>query len=1133
MKEEESSFWSRILQVKSRHSRYMESRSPKPVARKLRLEFLENRELLSADSFCNATLNEWETIENSLCECDFSRLSLVERDSTLDLLEVAESEYSDVDSMIMEMGGTPEALSENFVFSLNSKPDSQYTIYLDFTGHDASSTSWRTYGKSFITPTYSIDDDASFSNVELRNIFQIWATVSEDFLPFNVNVTTEEPSADRLKRVGSKDTEYGVRCCIGGSYSDWYKRSSTGIAFTSSFNASSDLPCFVFSEDCRTVKRIADVASHEIGHTFGLKHDGCGSDAYYAGHNDWAPIMGSSYNPLTQWSKGEYEGATNLEDDLAIISSGRCGVGYRADDHGDSIEDATLLELVDGRIGSGIIERNTDYDYFAVDIEPGKWVALTIGGYESVTNLDVAVELYDYNGTLLETFNPNDSMSVEIDFISYDPGRYYFSVTGAGRVDANGVVYSDYGSLGFYMIDAVVVDSSILAPNGVVATSEIYSSISVRWNVVEGAEAYRLEVYNDASMQEVTTITTTDAFATVEGLAPSTQYKLLLYSRDSDGAYSTRPTSAVVRTAERERIQLPSPNLSCACTYDSFTLSWDPVEEATGYVLQYSYGTSRTPITVNLDSSTTRFAMTGLQPNDYFYSRVRAIGDDVYILSSGWDAEYIFLDPKPLARVDASAEPISSNVSAPIRVGTIVLTDWVVAPNLTITSENEQAAQSLSIVGNYVRYHGGLTASDVPYRFTLRASNDKYVELADFELLIVDPLAAPTGLTASTTVSTATIEWEPAEGATSYRVDVYDGEQNVFSTVATETSCVATGLVGSTDYQISVVARSDYFESSASTITATTKALRKLPKPNVLANPTSHTIELSWNANAKATGYSVRYKVEGASSYTIVFVQEPYYTIENLKSSTSYVVGVRNNGDNVEALNSDHTFIQPIETLCDQSAPQLTATATTTATTAKIAMSANCPVDEFQIVLYQGNNEVGSYATTDEEFTIDLLTPSTAYVASIVARVDGAPVGEPFGVEFSTTEPRKLVKLVVTIDATTNNSISLSWNAVPKAIGYTVSYRKENSTLYKLIHVNELSCTIEGLEENTSYYVRVRADADGVVALTSDNRANWITTSGSNDEGTTSSAALYEDVFLVDELFNFMSDSFLNSLFDK
>jgi hypothetical protein len=54
------------------------------------------------------------------------------------------------------------------------------------------------------------------------------------------------------------------------------------------------------------VKDIADVISHEVGHNFGLMHDGTASDEYYGGHRAWAPIMGAGFgHPIVQWSRGE------------------------------------------------------------------------------------------------------------------------------------------------------------------------------------------------------------------------------------------------------------------------------------------------------------------------------------------------------------------------------------------------------------------------------------------------------------------------------------------------------------------------------------------------------------------------------------------------------------------------------------------------------------------------------------------------------------------------------------------------------------------------------------------------------------------------------------------------------------
>ena len=44
------------------------------------------------------------------------------------------------------------------------------------------------------TPVYDIDGDSdSFSQQEVDVIQEAWARVSEDFIPFNVDITTDEP----------------------------------------------------------------------------------------------------------------------------------------------------------------------------------------------------------------------------------------------------------------------------------------------------------------------------------------------------------------------------------------------------------------------------------------------------------------------------------------------------------------------------------------------------------------------------------------------------------------------------------------------------------------------------------------------------------------------------------------------------------------------------------------------------------------------------------------------------------------------------------------------------------------------------------------------------------------------------
>ena len=251
-------------------------------------------------------------------------------------------------------GSSPFAYSETFL--LNSNPGVDHTIYLDFDGHTTSGTAWNNNfngGADFFTPAYNPDGVAGFSNSELTAIQHVWQRVTEDFAPFNVNVTTQEPGdlGDLIKS-GSGDTRWGVRVAIGGSSYDWYGNGAGGVAYIGSFNWNTDTPTYVFPDQLGNgfEKYVAEAASHEAGHTLGLRHDGTSTQGNSSGHGSgetaWAPIMGVGYyNNLSQWSRGEYADADRQEDDLAIITT-QNGFGYRVDDYGDTNGTASVANLV-------------------------------------------------------------------------------------------------------------------------------------------------------------------------------------------------------------------------------------------------------------------------------------------------------------------------------------------------------------------------------------------------------------------------------------------------------------------------------------------------------------------------------------------------------------------------------------------------------------------------------------------------------------------------------------------------------------------------------------------------------------------------------------------------------------------
>ncbi len=368
------------------------------------------------------------------------------------------------DSFLAEAAASPASgpfpLADTFF--LHSYPSATKTIYLDFDGHVTSGTSWNTSysgGSTIVTPAFSLDSDSKFSDLELERIQAIWQRVAEDYRPFEVNVTTQDPGAEALRKLGTGDAAWGIRMVIGGSSTDWFSTQAFGgVAYVGSFNWSNDTPAFVFENNLTngSEKLVAEAITHEAGHTLGLEHDGTTAGVeYYTGHGSgatgWAPIMGSGYSrELTQWSKGEYPNANNSEDDLSIITTGN-GFGYRPDDHGGISTAATALNPTGGSIlaGEGIIERNTDRDYFSFATGAGL-VALTVYPFERGPNLDIVATLYDRSGVAIATSNPLDRLDASFSVLLAG-GTYYLAVEGTGKAPLT-TGYSDYGSLGYYSI---------------------------------------------------------------------------------------------------------------------------------------------------------------------------------------------------------------------------------------------------------------------------------------------------------------------------------------------------------------------------------------------------------------------------------------------------------------------------------------------------------------------------------------------------------------------------------------------------------------------------------------------------------------------------------------------------------
>ncbi len=344
-------------------------------------------------------------------------------------------------------------------------------IYLDFNGQVVSGTLWNS-GNTI---------NALASTISTVNMVQVWKRVSEDFRPFDVNITTDSncfnnAPANQRTRVVITPT------------SAWYG-SAGGVAYLGSFTwgGTPGTPCWVFENMLGySAKNIAEAASHEAGHTLSLRHQstysvGCVKTAEYnpgqgTGVTGWAPIMGVGYSKnVTTWFNGTSSSScTTIQYDHGNVSPGITSsnfLNFRSDDVGNTYATGKTLNLVAYNVlDSGLITTPSDIDVYKFDICNTRSVSFAIKPWALDTtayngaNLDVRFQLYNAANVLIAT----DTSLIKLNTlaaVTLTPDLYYFTVDGGGSAN-----YSDYGSIGKYFISIKTTDPPFIT-NTIIASN--------------------------------------------------------------------------------------------------------------------------------------------------------------------------------------------------------------------------------------------------------------------------------------------------------------------------------------------------------------------------------------------------------------------------------------------------------------------------------------------------------------------------------------------------------------------------------------------------------------------------------------------------------------------------------------
>ena len=335
----------------------------------------------------------------------------------------------------------PTITKQEAVPILNSRVGAKGTVLLDFIGGSIQDPMWN--GGKVI--------DAKAAMYTADQIKQTFDVVAERYAAFSVNVTTD-PSVyaaapvKRRMRVILTTTNF-ISGYGGYAYISSYRNSGSGVY-------SATIPCFAFVSNVGGAKNAGEVCAHEVGHTLGLNHDGksgSGSTVYYSGQGNWAPVMGTAYSKtVVQWSKGEYTGANNREDDINTIASciggGTSSLGYSA------INNAANPIVLSGSL-TGAVSNSMMSSYYTVNVVSAGSLTVNVN-VPLYGGLNTSVEIQS-NGVILAKNNGKDSLNSSV-VLAVKPGKYTVRVSGEGEGDANTTGYSSYGSIGSFNVKATV-----------------------------------------------------------------------------------------------------------------------------------------------------------------------------------------------------------------------------------------------------------------------------------------------------------------------------------------------------------------------------------------------------------------------------------------------------------------------------------------------------------------------------------------------------------------------------------------------------------------------------------------------------------------------------------------------------
>ena len=331
------------------------------------------------------------------------------------------------------------------------------------------------------------------------------------------------------------------------------------------------------------------------------------------------------------------------------------------------------------------------------------------------------------------------------------------------------------------------------------------------------------------------------------------------------------------------------------------------------------------------------------------------------------------------------------------------------------------------------------------------------------------------------TPAAATVNWDAMPNATAYEVNYRP--MNAPSTIAWTTVSVNTnsvhlsGLNPNTLYraQIRSVCGQDFSDFSPY-IDFSTETCAP-PAGISAANPTDNTTDVIWNIAQGASGYRLLYRVAETNpgSWNVVFVSGTFHQLTGLTPSTLYETRLLSDCGGSLSDTSKAVYFSTIP--C--SVPSNLLITSQTASSISLEWDAVPNATQYNIrYRLVGNNTWSNVNSNTHARVVSGLAGNSLYEFQVRSRCGSQEFSAYTLIISGFTLPCAMPENVI-ISNVTVNSVTLGWNNAIGSNQYRLEYKKEIDPNWTTVNANNTSKTINNLDPDTDYQVRVRSRCSG------------------------------------------------------